>query len=218
MEGNVVTREEMFKGSSWSWIEVHFFKPLPKNSSNEWVQTPGNVPSVCRKVRLWLWAFWPQQSRSKKCALLICNRSLSKFRFKLRMLLRLTPQRGGDGTIHGIIAMNDTGSDILSLFNADMAHLGNLQGYAGWIGPTAILSANGTINTYPTILVQVQLVRNDNSPWSDWIDECAIVKPLLPNVPRLSGIGVRNVLYLAAAPGNHLLAVSTTKCGLASLL
>lgn len=35
-----------------------------------------------------------------------------------------------------------------------------------------------------------------------------------PNVARLSGLGIRKILYLAAAPGNHLLAVSTTKGGL----
>jgi hypothetical protein len=29
MEGKVVTREEMFKGSAWAWGEVHSFKSLP---------------------------------------------------------------------------------------------------------------------------------------------------------------------------------------------
>jgi hypothetical protein len=51
------------------------------------------------------------------------------------MLLRLTPTLGGDGTVYGIIAMNDTGSDILSLFTIDLPHLvGNIQGYLGWHG------------------------------------------------------------------------------------
>ena len=112
------------------------------------------------------------------------------------MLLRLAPQRGGDGTVHGITVMNDTGSDILSLFNTDMPHLGNAQGYTGWLGQVAVRNANGTINSYRRIHVQVQLVRDDNSPWSGWIDERAIVKPSSPNVPRLSGIGIRKILYL----------------------
>jgi hypothetical protein len=48
------------------------------------------------------------------------------------MLLRLKPDQGGDGTVHGIGAMNDTGSEILSLFDTDMPYLGgNLQGYSG---------------------------------------------------------------------------------------
>jgi hypothetical protein len=133
------------------------------------------------------------------------------------MLLRLIPDRGGDGTVQGIIAMNDTGSDILSLFNTDMPYLGNLQGYTGWLGNTAIRYANGAINIYPRILVEVQLVRNDDSPWSDWIEEEAIVQPLHPGLSRLSGVGIRGALYIGTAPGNHFLAVAATKGGLNSL-
>jgi hypothetical protein len=133
------------------------------------------------------------------------------------MLLRLIPDQGGDGTVHGIIAMNDTGSDILSLFDTDMPYLGNLQGYGGWIGNVAINYANGTTNVYPKLLVEVQLVRNDNSPWSDWIVEEAIVQPMRPGVMRLSGVGIRDALYIGTAPGNHFLAVAVTKGGLNSL-
>jgi hypothetical protein len=134
------------------------------------------------------------------------------------MLLRLMPHRGGDGTVHGIIAMNDTGSDILTLFHSDMQHLGNIQGYTGWRGPIGILCANGTINHYPRILVEVQLVRDDDTPWSDWYPELAIVKPNSPGLSRLSGYGIRNALYLGTSLGNHSLAVATIKGGLASLL
>jgi hypothetical protein len=127
--------------------------------------------------------------------------------------------------------MNDTGSSILSLFDTDMQHLGNLQGYTGGVGQVEVRNANGTINNYPQIHVQVQLVRDDDSPWSNWINEWAIVKPSFPNVPRLSGVGIRGILYLpkgnvqrnsakstGTAPGNHLLAVAATKGGLTSLL
>jgi len=54
------------------------------------------------------------------------------------MLLRLTPAYGGDGTVHGIIAMNDTGSDVLTLFNTDLALLGNIHGYMGWRLPAFV--------------------------------------------------------------------------------
>ena len=80
------------------------------------------------------------------------------------MLLRLMPQRGGDGTVHGIIAMSNTGSDRLTIFDTDMPHVGNIQPYTGWRGQTAIRNANGTTDVYPEVLVQVQLVRDDNSP------------------------------------------------------
>jgi hypothetical protein len=134
------------------------------------------------------------------------------------MLLGLTPQRGGDGTVHGIIAMNDTGSEILTLFNTDITHLGTFQGYTGWLGQVGILDANGTIVNYPWLEVQVQLVRDDDSPWSNWINEQAIVKPISPNVSRLSGYGLRGALYLGTAPGNTVLAVAATKGGMSSLL
>src|SRR5271163_4247257 len=82
------------------------------------------------------------------------NFNTKNFFFQLRMLVRLKPQRGGDGTIHGIIAMNDTGSDILTLFDTDLLHLGNIQGYTGWPGPVAVGNANGTVGVYPLIHVQ----------------------------------------------------------------
>jgi hypothetical protein len=66
--------------------------------------------------------------------------------------------------------------------------------------------------------MRTQLARNDGTPWGDWIRERAIVKPLVQDLPRLSGRGIRRVLYMGTAPGNHLLAVSATKGGLTSLL
>jgi hypothetical protein len=88
----------------------------------------------------------------------------------------------------------------------------------GWRGHVRILCANGTISLYPKIKVEVQLVRDDNTPWSDWFQEVAIVQPDGPGLSRLSGYGIRNALYLGTSPGNHSLAVATTKGGLASLL
>ena len=117
------------------------------------------------------------------------------------MLLRLTPIHGGDGTIYGIIAMNDTGSDLLTLFTIDLLQLGNIQGYVGWPGLTGVMDATGLITVYPMILVQVQLVRDDNTPWSDWIGEFAIVKQPVLNVPRLSGVEIRDILYISQGIG-----------------
>jgi hypothetical protein len=62
--------------------------------------------------------------------------------------------------------------------------------------------------------VQVQLVREDDSPWSDWISEYAVIKPASQGVPRLSGYGIRKKLYIGIAPGNHFLAVAATKGGI----
>jgi hypothetical protein len=112
------------------------------------------------------------------------------------MLLRLIPGYGGDGTVHGIIVMNDTGSDMLTLFTTDLPRLGNIQGYTGWLAPMGVTEATGTITIFLIIRVQVPLVRDDNTPWGDWINELAIVKQPGPNVVRLSG--VRNQKYLVS--------------------
>ncbi len=86
------------------------------------------------------------------------------------MLLRLTPTYGGNRTVHGIIAMNDTGSDILTLFNTDLALLGNVQGYTGWRLLTVVGDGDDTATAFRTIAVQVQPVRDDNTTWGDWIE------------------------------------------------
>jgi hypothetical protein len=115
--------------------------------------------------------------------------------------------------------MNDTGSNILTLFHSDLQHLGggNVPGYRGWRGDIGIICANGTISIYPMIRVEVQMVRDDNTPWSDWIEEVAVVQPD-QGLPRLSGSGIRNALYMGTGPGNHVLAVATSKSGLTALL
>ena len=114
--------------------------------------------------------------------------------------------------------MNDTGSDILTLFTTDLLALGNTQGYQGWHGVTGVMHATGTITIFPRILVQVQLVRDDNIPWSDRINEYAIVKEPAINVVRLLGVRIRHTLDIGTAPGNDILAISASKGGLTSLL
>jgi hypothetical protein len=110
------------------------------------------------------------------------------------MLLRLIPELGGNGTIISITAMNDTGSDVSTLFASDLLLLNNPPGYQGWQWPVGVTDANGTTTFYPCILVQVQLAREDDMSWSYWIFERAIVKPHL--TPRLSGVGIRQALYI----------------------
>ena len=47
-----------------------------------------------------------------------------RFHFQLLMQVRLCLGWGGDGTIQGINVLNDTGSDLLTLFYADLPYLG----------------------------------------------------------------------------------------------
>jgi hypothetical protein len=197
-DGKVVPREETLKGPTCSWAEGICHQYAEKHAYGH-----GSFGANFHEASI---------------SLFINARDLNFL--QIRMILRLTPALGGDGTVCGIIAMNDTGSDILSLFTSDLPYLGNIQGYGGWLGLTPTRDANGGVTFFPRIWVQVQLVRDDNNhtPWSDWIDEEAIIKPSNVPMSRLSGAGIRQVLFFGTAPGNHLLAIGATKGGMPSLL
>lgn len=134
------------------------------------------------------------------------------------MLLRLKRRRGGDGTEFPITVMNDTGSGIMSITQRDLQHVGNIQGYMGWIGDYNIGNADGVASRWPALMVKIQFIDLYTGARSDWIDEIAVVKPSLPGVPRLSGLAIRRAMYLATAPGNEMLAVSSNRPGLLTIL
>jgi hypothetical protein len=203
-DGEIVPREEAVKGPSPVFGEGRCHQLAEKHAYGH-----GPFGANFHEVSIGFSIFFPF---TKKRAQSSC------FILQIRMLLRLTPALGGDGTVLGIIAMNDTGSEILTLFDTDLPLLGNSQGYNGWIGPAAVVDATGTVTVFPTMFVQVRPVRDDNTPWGNWIDEEAIVKQPALGVSRLSGVGIRHHFYLGTAPGNHHLAVAATKGGLASLL
>jgi hypothetical protein len=216
MQGKIVTEEETLEANTWAWIEVYSFKCLPRTYLTNGPKLQGMGYEFAEKHAYGHGAF-NTYHEVRNQAPFWC--SSSKFRlFQIRMLVRLIPQQGGDGTVHRINVINDTGSCLLTLFDTDISFLGNLQGYTGWRGDVTVRNASGTINRYRRLRVQIQLVRDDYSPWSNWINEYAAIKPASQGVPRLSGNGIRRVLYLGTAPGNHLLAVAATKGGMASLL
>ena len=134
------------------------------------------------------------------------------------MHVRLIPELGGDGSMHGVICMNDTGSDVMTLFDTDLGYLGNLDEYRGWNPPINVCFANGERARHQSLSVQVQMVRNDGTPWTGWMSEDVVLTSLTPGKTRLSGAGIRAHLYIATAPGNRTLSVSTTVGGLTSIL
>jgi hypothetical protein len=82
------------------------------------------------------------------------NARYLQFLLQIRMLVRLTPELGGDGTIRRITVLNDTGSGIMTLLSTDLSQPGNRQGYTGWLAPTRVTDANGGRAVWePTILV-----------------------------------------------------------------
>jgi hypothetical protein len=134
------------------------------------------------------------------------------------MEIRLLPEKGGDGTVHGVGVMHDTGSDVMTLVKEDLSYLGNTDGYVGWQPRVNVMDAGGNVESLPSLWVQIRLVTQDFIPWSEWIDETAIIRDLVPGLARLSGGAIRDHLYFGLGPGNEILAVGKTKNGMSSLL
>jgi hypothetical protein len=63
------------------------------------------------------------------------------------MKVRLAPRSGGDGTRHDISDLNDTGSDLLTLFYTDLMRMRPYQQYRGYNGFVNIARAGGQVET-----------------------------------------------------------------------
>lgn len=133
---------------------------------------------------------------------------------KMAALVRLLPPFGGDPNLVRMITfINDTGSSFLSLDPYDLLALGHIPYYAGNLGLTDLLTANGTVQR-PIVMVEMQLLDVDGNPVSDWFVEHAVRAPLFAGTERLSGQGMRNFLYFGTAPGNGSLYIAEKKHGL----
>lgn len=79
--------------------------------------------------------------------------------------------RGGAGSLlrgacAALSARHATEADFAAnvlemLFDSDLAHLGNAQGYLEWHGVIGVSDANGTINYLPMISKQVQMATDE---------------------------------------------------------
>ena len=116
-----------------------------------------------------------------------------------------------------LIAINDTGSDILTIFYSDLGQL-NMEGYLGWLLLVGMVDANGVCAFFDQIIVEVRMVDGNNMVWGLWIAERALVRNDDSNIQRLSGSGIRAHLYFGTVPGNNVLSVATTKGSMSSLL
>lgn len=134
------------------------------------------------------------------------------------MEIRLDPAKGGEGIAHAISVINDTGSCIMVILDTDLAQLGDTRSFTGWIGFARIVNSSGRAEIFRTLRLQVRLLNSYQTPWTDWMTEVAIVRPMGPRVPRLSGSLIRDHLYFATSKGNQYVAVSTDKSGIDALI
>lgn len=112
---------------------------------------------------------------------------------------------GDDNVVLRIGILNDTGSNLQTVFDNDLGSLGyNPQTYQGNICLVYIETANGIV-ARQGIVIEMQLKKPSWEPASDWFIENGVIVPFGPNITRLPSPGVRSSLYFATAPGNQYL-------------
>ena len=115
--------------------------------------------------------------------------------------------------------MNDTGSNILTIFLTDLAALRYDKGtYLGNLGTLSIAMAGGVIFR-EKIVIEMQIIKADGTAITPWFRESEVVTPLQPGMQhRLSGNAMRDHLYFATAPGNASLFVAEKENGITTQL
>ena len=115
--------------------------------------------------------------------------------------------------------MNDTGSNIQTIFSTDLTALRYDQAtYLGNLGALSITTAGGVIFR-DRIMIEMQITKADGTAITPWFRETAVVTPLQAGIQhRLSGNAMRDHLYFATAPGNVTLFVAEKKNGITTQL
>ncbi|KAI4148192.1 MAG: hypothetical protein LQ340_005188 [Diploschistes diacapsis] len=137
---------------------------------------------------------------------------------ELLALIRLSLWAGGDGSTTNITMMNDTGSDIMTLLDTDLANLGNLDNYIGGTDIIPISSANGIVEYLWRHYLDVQLCTQAGEPMGRWFDEIAVLRRAYPGIATLTGSGIRRVFWMGTSPIFDTLAIAETRGGMTSLL
>ena len=121
---------------------------------------------------------------------------------------------GGGGRILFGSMINDTGSNVLTLYPSEVRAMALPQNYTGWGEIVSIMTANGIIRRRK-IIIQIRILSSDpyQTPLSDWINEEAIVTldDGAMQFDRLSGGLMRSKLFFATAPGSDKLYVANNK-------
>lgn len=132
------------------------------------------------------------------------------------MRIVLPPNYGGYGLSLVVRALNDTGSDIMTLFYHEAINMG-WQPNVFPSTPVQITSANGSA-LLESIEVLAQVCDYNGSPLTDWFPEPVVLRHSTGVEARLSGSNVRNQLYIGTAPRLRNLYVARTKTRLSRIL
>ncbi|RFU27504.1 hypothetical protein B7463_g8820, partial [Scytalidium lignicola] len=107
--------------------------------------------------------------------------------------------------------LNDTGSDILEMYQNEIQALNGPANYGYMGAPTPIQTANGLVNR-AIITLEVQLVKA-GTPVGGFYRTEAMICPGAPTGPRCSGIFLRQNFFTSTSPYNNILYVSDYKTG-----
>lgn len=114
--------------------------------------------------------------------------------------------------MHGINVINDSGSDILAFFYADLECSRNLQFYEGWTGRMDFGAAGGQVEHLYTVSVELRFTQPMILiPWGPWFPEQAVLRDLVPGIDRLSGAGMRDHYFFGTRLDNVILGSTLTQ-------
>lgn len=133
------------------------------------------------------------------------------------MHLRLPRTDGGRNLVRRIQVLHDTGSSVLTLQRSDVSPLG-LANYTRWGTVLPVTFGNGARQRFQSLWVQIRSMKHDGTAWGDWFWELAVLHRDTPGITRCSGEEMRSHFYFGMAPGNHGVAVASTKGGMTSLV
>lgn len=129
-----------------------------------------------------------------------------------------------DGAFADFSFLDDTGSDIMSIFEIpDLAMLAVNNG-SQWWAPDVMISTAGGLITRRALWVRTKWFCSPvQTLGTDWILQCVAVNPgvwsALGACPRLSGMSLRQLSFTATAPdGSGDLHVADKKNGVVSRL
>ena len=159
IDGQLVTEEQFYRRKTWGVQEVRapFFALTPSVLHS----THGIQRTYYQYVQKCSYGRGPMQPgfhAVRPMIFFVRVIAQSRFTLQIRMLIRLIPDLGGDETsVTGIIAMNDTGSNVLTLYDSDLTRMGNLNQYNGWENIVNVDTASRSA-AFRSLLVEVQLL------------------------------------------------------------
>lgn len=126
---------------------------------------------------------------------------------------------GNQNNTLNVSIINDTGSELQTIFPTDLAALHYNPGtYLGTIGNWPVDTANGTV-VRTWIQIEMRIIKADGTAITPWFPEIGVITPLHGGTQyRLSGKAMRAHLYFATAPGNATLFVAEKKNGIVTQL